>query len=133
MSYKSSIIDTEDLRGKNFDELFESWDKIPENKGLFEKECKPYGARVKIIRKKDLEKLESQDSNRIFLQFLEILRRHVVSDRPNAFNKIFNLFLCKIVDEDQRHEDEVVHFRYDSTVRNMRICRNVFTTHINKE
>ena len=42
---------------------------------------------------------------------MEILRHNVVSDKPNAFNKIFTLFLCKIVDEN-RNPDEQLHFQW---------------------
>jgi type I restriction enzyme M protein len=35
------------------------------------------------------------------------LRKHSVSDTPNAFNKIFNLFLAKIFDEKKRDNDEL--------------------------
>ena len=45
------------------------------------------------------------------IQFLEILRHNNVSDKPNAFNKILNLFICKIIDEDKL-ESEVVDFQW---------------------
>lgn len=44
---------------------------------------------------------------------MEILRHNVVSDKPNAFNKIFNLFLCKIYDEkDKENTDEELAFQW---------------------
>lgn len=39
------------------------------------------------------------------------MRHNVVSDKPNAFNKIFTLFLCKIVDEN-RDSDEQLDFQW---------------------
>ena len=48
--------------------------------------------------------LEDESSGLIFNQFAEILRRNAVSDKSNAFNKIFNLFICKIVDEDDNYD-----------------------------
>jgi type I restriction enzyme M protein len=36
----------------------------------------------------------------------------VVSDKPNAFNKIFNLFLCKIADEDEKSDDNEMDFQW---------------------
>ena len=39
------------------------------------------------------------------------MRHNVVSDKPNAFNKIFTLFLCKIVDEN-RNPNEQLHFQW---------------------
>jgi len=48
---------------------------------------------------KDLKPIRQEDASIIFNSFLEILRKNTVSDKPNAFNKIFTLFLCKIHDE----------------------------------
>jgi type I restriction enzyme M protein len=47
----------------------------------------------------ELEEIRQEDSSFIFNRFLEILRHNVVSDKGNAFNRIFTLFLCKIYDE----------------------------------
>ncbi|MCY4419204.1 MAG: type I restriction enzyme HsdR N-terminal domain-containing protein, partial [Cytophagales bacterium] len=92
--YDNAWIDTSSLKkeSNNVKELFESWDKIPQRKLLFENE--PYDNASQNILLKDLKEMKLEDSQRIFNAFLEILRRHVVSDKPNAFNKIFNLFLC---------------------------------------
>jgi type I restriction enzyme M protein len=38
---------------------------------------------------------------------MEILRHNGISDKPNAFNKLLNLFVCKIVDEDKNPDDEL--------------------------
>lgn len=48
------------------------------------------------------------------------MRHNSVSDKPNAFNKILNLFICKIIDED-RNDDEEVEFQWneDSTYVSM--------------
>lgn len=48
----------------------------------------------------------------IFNRFAEILRRHTVSDKTNSYNKIFNLFLCKIIDEDSASEDKISEFQW---------------------
>ena len=53
----------------------------------------------KALTAKALKPIQEEDSSLIFNQFLEILRHNVVSDKPNAFNKIFTLFLCKVYDE----------------------------------
>ncbi|HHX67927.1 MAG TPA: N-6 DNA methylase, partial [Gallicola sp.] len=57
-----------------------------------------------------LKDLTAQDSGIIFNQFAEILRHNIVSDKPNAFNKILNMFICKIIDED-RDENEELQFQ----------------------
>lgn len=55
--------------------------------------------------------INQEDSGFIFNRFLEILRHNVVSDKPNAFNKLITLLLCKIVDED-RGENEELFFQW---------------------
>ena len=40
-----------------------------------------------------IKPLNEEDSGFIFHEFLSILRKHSVSDKPNAFNKIFNFIL----------------------------------------
>ena len=66
-----------------------------------------YKIESKAIRRKDLKELKREDSEGIYNQFAEILRHNVVSDKPNAFNKIINMFLCKIWDEDRGDNEEV--------------------------
>lgn len=43
---------------------------------------------------------------------MEILRHNVVSDKGNAFNKIFTLFLCKVYDETSKQEGEELDFQW---------------------
>jgi len=66
---------------------------------------------IRALTRGRLKALNEEDSGYIYNQFAEILRHNVVSDKPNAFNKIFNLFLCKIVDEDKA-DDEVLGFQW---------------------
>lgn len=100
--YTNEIIDTETLKGENETEIFDSWSKSFLTKGIFEPHVEPYSFKTKGLIYDDLEDLEKFDGTTIFNQFAEILRRNVVSDKTNAFNKIFNLFICKIYDEDQK-------------------------------
>ncbi len=87
-------------------EAFENWTpQIFENKGIFEDTIQPYNVKFSGLRKKDLKDLTREDGGDIFNRFAEILRRNVVSDKTNAYNKIFNLFLCKIVDECEKDDD----------------------------
>ena len=88
-------------------EVFNRWDKQFDAKGLFEQEVNPYGIERTPLLRKDLKVLQEEDGKRIYHQFLEILRHNVISDKGNAFNKIFNLFLCKIVDEDKQLEKQL--------------------------
>ena len=46
------------------------------------------------------------------LIFEEILRHNNVSDKENAFNRLIALFICKLVDEIQKTDDDIVEFQY---------------------
>lgn len=95
----------------NQKELFNHWNKSFKKNGIFEKNITPYNIECKSLLRGDLDKITDKDSSIIFNQFLEILRHNAVSDKTNAFNKILNLFICKIVDED-RNDDEEVLFQW---------------------
>ncbi len=85
------------LIGSNVEDIYSSWDKETFKTGLFENT--PYLFKQPTLLIRDLVDMKQEDGQTIFNEFEEILRRHVVSDKPNAFNKIFNLFICKIFDE----------------------------------
>jgi type I restriction enzyme M protein len=88
-------------------EAYENWKpQVYENRGIFEPEVKPYMVKFSGLRRRDLIPLTKEDGGDIFNRFAEILRRNVVSDKTNAYNKIFNLFLCKIVDEYEVVDDD---------------------------
>lgn len=96
----------------NVPDFFDRWNKQPKTNGVFEEWVTAYEFKSKALTKRDLKKLKHEDSSHIFNRFLEILRHHVVSDKPNAFNKIFTLFLCKIVDEYSNGEDDELKFQW---------------------
>jgi type I restriction enzyme M protein len=91
----------------NQKEIFDHWNKNFKDNGIFEEWANAYNIEIKALTRGRLKELTEEDSGRIFNQFAEILRHNVVSDKPNAFNKIFNLFLCKIVDEDRKPDEEL--------------------------
>ncbi len=95
----------------NVKDFYERWNKQTKANGVFDSWTTPYEFKSKALTRNDLKPLKQEDSSYIFNRFLEILRHNVVSDKPNAFNKIFTLFLCKIVDED-RNENEQLHFQW---------------------
>lgn len=107
------VIDTSRLRGTSKVELWSSWDKDFFKSGIFEDICLPYAVREEKLLRRQLTALTAEDSKSIFNRFAEILRKHAVSDKPNAFNKIFNLFICKILDE-EKSEDEILEFQWPS-------------------
>lgn len=113
IDFKNIIVKIEDdyRQAGNVKDFFERWNKLPKTNGIFDSWVTPYEFQSKALTKRDLKVLKQEDSSFIFNRFLEILRHNVVSDKPNAFNKIFTLFLCKIVDEN-RNADEQLHFQW---------------------
>ena len=110
--YKNAIVhNKEDWAELNQVERFNRWSKTFETNGIFEDDIPLYKIESKAIRRKDLKELKREDSEGVYNQFAEILRHNVVSDKPNAFNKIINLFLCKIWDEDNTADDKEVKFQ----------------------
>lgn len=92
-------------------DFYEKWNKLTKNNGVWENP--PYDFKPKALTIEQLVDIKHEDSSFIFNQFLEILRHNVVSDKPNAFNKIFNLFLCKIYDEkDKDGTNEELEFQW---------------------
>lgn len=113
IEYKNIIIKIEEdyRQTGNVEDLYKRWNKLPKTNGIFDSWVNPYEYQSKAIIKANLKKLKEEDSSFIFNRFMEILRHNVVSDKPNAFNKIFTLFLCKIVDEN-RNNDEQLDFQW---------------------
>ena len=101
ITYQNQIIKIEDdyRQTSNSKELYEVWSKLPKDNGIFDPWVAPYHFESKALTPESLVEITQEDSSKIFNRFLEILRHNVVSDKPNAFNKIFTLFLCKIYDE----------------------------------
>jgi type I restriction enzyme M protein len=114
VKYQNSIIKVEDyfLLANNAKETFEKWNKNLKDNGIFESWATSYNITSKAITKGSLKPLTKEDSSRIFNQFAEILRHNVVSDKPNAFNKLITLLLCKIVDEEKGSEEELDFQRF---------------------
>lgn len=89
----------EDYRSGDVKDFYEKWNKLTKDNGIFDSWVKPYNFESKSLTINDLDEIRQEDSSFIFNRFLEILRHNVVSDKGNAFNRIFTLFLCKIYDE----------------------------------
>jgi type I restriction enzyme M protein len=98
--YKNEIVKIEDdYRTGDVKDFYDKWNKLTKDNGVFDAWVNPYQFFSKALSINLLEPIKQEDSSFIFNRFLEILRHNVVSDKPNAFNKIFTLFLCKIYDE----------------------------------
>jgi type I restriction enzyme M protein len=100
------------LSGTNQEELHTSWDKSFQLGGLLGDSATPYLSPHKNLKKKDLIELDHDSGSSLFNSFAEILRRHAISDKSNAFNKIFNLFVCKICDEDYKGANDELDFQW---------------------
>jgi type I restriction enzyme M protein len=113
INFRNEIIKIEEdyRQTGNVKDLYERWNKLPKSNGVFDSRAFPYEFKSEVLTLKDLKVLRQEDSSFIFNRFLEILRHNVVSDKPNAFNKIFTLFLCKIIDED-RDENQPLDFQW---------------------
>lgn len=100
IDYQNAIINIEDdYRNGDVKDFYDKWNKLTSENGIFENWVTPYNFQSKSLTIDMLQDIKQEDSSFIFNRFLEILRHNVVSDKPNAFNKIFTLFLCKIYDE----------------------------------
>jgi type I restriction enzyme M protein len=89
--------------------LYEAWKRTYENdyatRGIFEPDVKPYQIGKAKYTIADLRTVTEADIQPKYHQFATILRQHNVSGRENAFDKLVNLFLCKIVDEKHNPDD----------------------------
>lgn len=114
IDFKSEfLIINEDYRlAPTVKDFYTIWNKQTLYQGFWENE--PYNFKRKKFTKADLIELNEEASTKIFHEFASILRKHSVSDKPNAFNKIFNLFLAKLYDEAKGENDELeFHWRED--------------------
>ncbi|MFY9072160.1 N-6 DNA methylase [Aliarcobacter butzleri] len=114
IEYKNEIIKIEEeyRNTSNVKDFFDRWNKVTKNNGVFNDWNTPYNYESKALTPKDLIDIKQEDSSFIFNRFMEILRHNVVSDKPNAFNKIFTLFLCKIMDEKNTKTNDQLEFQW---------------------
>ena len=105
-------------QARTTDELFQVWEETYNKQTypdvIFGKDTAAYQIGVRPIRKKNLRRFDAEDG--IVNRFLEILRHNNVSDRENAFNKLVSLFVCKLVDEVSKDDDDEVDFQYRAIV-----------------
>jgi type I restriction enzyme M protein len=117
--YINEIIRIEDeYRSGEVKDIYEKWNKLTKDNGIFDSWVRPYNFQSKALTKEQLKEIRSEDSSFIFNRFLEILRHNVVSDKGNAFNKIFTLFLCKVYDETSTVNGEELQFQWKEGVDN---------------
>ncbi len=118
-------------------DFFTAWNKVTYSRGVWEN--RPYDSTIQTFTKKNLKPLSKHESDNIFHGFAAILRKHAVSDKPNAFNKIFNLFLAKLYDEAKWDDMELeFHWRenddpIDFQVRLINLHKNGLLDFLEKE
>lgn len=101
-------------------EAFEVWKEVYKLEyaeiGIFERNINAYEAGKNALCFEDLQELSSyNDEGKTYEdgkyhEFAKILRKYNISGKENAFDKLVNLFLCKIYDEN--HNKEILNFCY---------------------
>ena len=96
------------------EDLFSAWDETYDKRlcgdVIFRDDSQAYQIGVKPLRKIDLKDFSEND--KVVNKFEEILRHNNVSDKENAFNRLIALFICKLVDEIQKNDNDIVDFQY---------------------
>ena len=85
--------------------------------GLFEPDIAPYKPGKNKYSLADLSEIDHASMQRKYNEFATILRQHNVSGRENAFDKLVNLFLAKVVDESRNGGELMFYWKgvaYDS-------------------
>lgn len=93
-------------------EIFDHWNKNFKDNGIFDSYAVPYDVKHKALTYGKLETLKEEHSGKIYHQIMEILRHNAISDKPNAFNKLLNLFVCKIIDETDKNPEDELEFQW---------------------
>jgi type I restriction-modification system DNA methylase subunit/restriction endonuclease S subunit len=109
---QAKLLDKEDI----YDAWTQTYDQHYETRGVFE-DNEPYLIGKSKYSLADLDTISGRDIQGKYHQFATILRQHNVSGRENAFDKLVNLFLCKIVDETNNPDELKFYWKgiaYDS-------------------
>lgn len=111
---KSAIVDVDtDWRGlSDSKEIYDHWNKNFREDGIFDDFATPYHVEHKARTYGQLNTLKEENSGQIYNRIMEILRHNAISDKPNAFNKLLNLFVCKIIDETDKNPEDELDFQW---------------------
>lgn len=124
----SVITFTDEMRSAtNTAEVKEAWSGIVSPSGLFDQ--KPYQKDAAKRTYSGLMEIEEEAGKKLYNDFAKILRKYVVSDKSNAYNKLFNLFLCKIVDEEasNRPDDPILKFQVDESENDIDFMKKLYS------
>lgn len=89
-------------------------------RGLFEDDIVPYEIGKNKYTVNDLDPVSSDTIQKKYNEFALILRQHNVGGHENAFDKLVNLFLAKVVDETNNRDDLQFYWKgsaYDDAYR----------------
>ena len=99
----------------NNKELFDVWKETYKKDfssvGLFEDDMQAYNIGKKNYTVRDLKEIDYVSMQKKYHEFAKILRQHNVSGRENAFDKLVNLFLAKVVDEKENSKELAFHWK----------------------
>lgn len=93
-------------------EIHDHWNKNFKDNGIFDSYAAPYDVKHRALTYGKLQTLKEEHSGKIYNQIMEILRHNAISDKPNAFNKLLNLFVCKIIDEADKNPEDELEFQW---------------------
>lgn len=79
--------------------------------GIFEEGIAPFTIGKRVLSIKDLRETDGLGIQKKYHEYATIMRQHNVSGRENAFDKLVNLFLAKIVDEAQHPDNLQFYWR----------------------
>lgn len=123
----SIISFTDEMRSAtNVVEVKEAWSGIYSPFGLFDQ--KPYQKTAAKRTYANLLEIEENAGRQLYNDFAKILRKYVVSDKSNAYNKLFNLFLCKIVDEEMSNNptNPILKFQVDESESDIDFMKKLY-------
>lgn len=79
--------------------------------GIFEEGIAPFTIGKRVLSIEDLRETDGLGIQKKYHEYATIMRQHNVSGRENAFDKLVNLFLAKIVDEAQHPDNLQFYWR----------------------
>ncbi|HIP13101.1 MAG TPA: type I restriction endonuclease subunit M [Arcobacter sp.] len=108
------LLSFKEAKTQNKEDIFKAWSDTYKSYyatiGLFE-DTQAYKIGKDKYTVKDLKSISSKDIQSKYHEFATILRQHNVSGRENAFDKLVNLFLCKVTDEKENPDNLKFYYK----------------------
>ena len=110
-------------KAKGTESIYSTWKETYkcdyQTRGFLEPNIAAYKIAQNKYTLSDLRNLDYREIQKKYHEFATILRKYNVSGRENAFDKLVNLFLCKLVDESKsefNQNDELKFYWKGSTI-----------------